>query len=191
MSNEGLEIATKFYQNGKTAFECGRYRQAVDELEKAVALLVKNTKFGGEVQIWLATAYEASGRNSDAIALCEQLKRHPHGEVNQQAKRLQYIWQAPKLQRPQKWMTKIPDFAGLDENDGTVKFSAHKAKSPISQSIQAPEPEDLTSVNDHENRFLILALIAIALMVLYWGMGSGLRFPEFFSQETVNILNWI
>ena len=63
MSNEGLEIAKKRYQTGRSAFECGKYREAAEELEKAVALLPENTRFGGEVQIWLATAYEASNRN--------------------------------------------------------------------------------------------------------------------------------
>lgn len=166
MSNEGLEIAKKRYQTGKNAFECGSYREAAAELEKAAALLAKNTRFGGEVQIWLATAYEASGRNDDAIALCEQLKRHPHQEVNKQARRLQYIWQAPKLQRPQEWMTEIPDFGKLDDNDGSVKFSVNQPKSSVSPRVKEAKLEDLSQIDTRDNSFLVLASIVIALTIL-------------------------
>lgn len=167
MSEEALEIAKKRYQSGKSAFECGKYREAVEELEKAAALLVRNTRLGGDVQIWLATAYEAAGRNDDAIALCEQLKRHPHAEVSKQAKHLQYIWQAPKLKRPQEWMTEIPDFAALDRNDGSVKFSANSTKSSSFPATKEPNLDDLPPVETKDNRFLIVASIAIALTVLY------------------------
>lgn len=65
MSSDSIEIAKNRYQQGRVAFESGLYREAIEQLEKASALLARNTRLSGEVQIWLATAYEASGRTDD------------------------------------------------------------------------------------------------------------------------------
>jgi outer membrane protein assembly factor BamD (BamD/ComL family) len=170
VSSESLEIAKTRYQKGRAALESGQYREAVEQLEKASALLVRNTRLGGEVQIWLATAYEAAGRTQDAIALCEQLKRHPHSETSKEARRLHYILRAPRLQRPKEWMTEIPDFSALPDNEAKIRFTANTTKS--SQPRKPPEVEfvDLSQVNTKDNRFIWVALIVIALTLgsLIW-----------------------
>jgi tetratricopeptide (TPR) repeat protein len=170
VNSESLEIAKTRYQAGKVAFESGQYREAIEQLEKAVALLARNSRLGGEVQIWLVTAYEAAGRTEDAIALCEQLKRHPHLETSKEAKRLQYILKAPRLQRPKEWMTEIPDLKAIPDNETKIRLAANVTKS--SQQKASPEPEivDLKSVNTRDNRFIWLALIVIGLTVagLVW-----------------------
>ena len=165
--SESIEIAKTRYQAGKIAFENGQYREAVENLEKASALLVPNSRLGGEVQIWLATAYEAAGRNEDALAICEQLKRHPFPETNQQARRLEYIWKAPKLNRPKEWMTEIPDLAAVSGNDSKVKFVANTSKSANGQKNPEPEYVDLSQVNTQDNRFIVLSLIVVGLTVSY------------------------
>ena len=91
MTNESLELAKSRYQIGINAFENGQYREAVENLEKASALLGKNSRFAGEVQIWLVNAYEAAERSEEAISLCQELSRHPHYEIRQQSKHLLYI----------------------------------------------------------------------------------------------------
>ncbi|MBR8838693.1 MAG: hypothetical protein DSM106950_33000 [Stigonema ocellatum SAG 48.90 = DSM 106950] len=170
MSSESLEIAKARYQAGKVAFESGLYKEAITQLEKASALLSGNSRLGGEVQIWLVTAYEASGRTEDAIALCEQLKRHPHLETSKEARRLHYILKAPRLQRPKEWMTEIPNLAALSENEAKVRFSANSTKSSRQQVQEPPELVDLSQVNTRDNRFIWVALIVIALTVasLVW-----------------------
>jgi tetratricopeptide (TPR) repeat protein len=165
--SESIEIAKTRYQAGKIAFENGQYREAVENLEKASALLVPNSRLGGEVQIWLATAYEAAGRNEDALAICEQLKRHPFPETNQQARRLEYIWKAPKLNRPKEWMTEIPDLGAVSGNDSKVKFVANTSKSAAGQKNPEPEYVDLSQVNTQDNRFIVLSLIVVGLTVSY------------------------
>ncbi len=170
MNSESLEIAKSRYQAGKVAFESGQYKQAIEQLEKASALLSPNSRLGGEVKIWLVTAYEAAGRTEEAIALCEQLKRHPHLETSKEARRLYYILKAPRLQRPKEWMTEIPDLGALSENEAKIRLSANSTKS--SRSLVPPEPEfvDLSSVNTRDNRFIWMALIVIGLTVasLVW-----------------------
>lgn len=166
MSTESLELAKSRYQAGKINFENGKYREAVEELEKSSALLSRNSRLGGEVQIWLVTAYEAAGRNEEAINLCQQLQRHPFPETSKQAKRLLYILKAPKLQRPSEWMTEIPDLGAISDNESKISVTAKPRKS----SRPAPaEPEliDLSQVNTQDNRFIWVTLIVIVLTLSY------------------------
>ncbi|WP_066378230.1 MULTISPECIES: hypothetical protein [unclassified Anabaena] len=166
MSTESLELARTRYQAGKIAFENGKYRESVENLEKARALLERNSRLGGEVDIWLVTAYEASGRTEDAIALCQQLRRHPHSETREQARRLVYILQAPKLKRPSNWMTEIPDLAALSDNEAKIRIAAKPRKSPARKPAEV-EFVDLSQVNTKDNRFIWAALVAIGLTISY------------------------
>ena len=166
MSIDSTEMARSLYQSGVVAFENGKYREAVESLERANSLVARNTRFGGEVQIWLATAYEAAGRNQDAVDLCEQLKRHPDIDTSTQAKRLQYIWKAPKLNRPKEWLTEIPDMGAVSSNNDKTKFVTNVSSNTASK---APEKEyvDLSQVNTEDNRFIWVALIGVAITLSY------------------------
>jgi tetratricopeptide (TPR) repeat protein len=170
VSAESLEIAKNLYQSGKAAFESGQYRQAVENFEKAIALVNPNSRLGGEVQMWLVTAYEAAGRTEDAIALGEQLKRHPHSETSKQARSLVYILKAPKLQRPSEWMTQIPDLGALSDNESKIRLAANSTKSSQPKKPTEREFVDFTEVNIKDNRFIWVALITISLILgsLVW-----------------------
>ena len=164
MSSEKLEIVQTEYQARRVAFESGRYAQSVESLETASGLVDRNSRLGGEVQMWLVTAYEASGDTERAIELCRKLTRHPRQETSQQAKRLLFILEAPKLTIPPEWMVKIPDLAALDENQ-SISFQANP-KADIKYAkpkLVAPEPVDLSQVNTKDNQFIWVALIAIFL----------------------------
>ena len=171
MSSENLEIVKTEYQAGKAAFERGQYRESVQHLEKAGALVVRNSRLGGEVQIWLVTAYEAAGQTTEAIALCQQIQRHPDSETSIQARRLLYILQAPQLKRPTEWLTQIPDLGVLPDNDTQTRLGS-KTKSPNNQGKQRPQPEPVfvTQVNTRDNQFIWAALIALGLTLggLFW-----------------------
>ncbi|WP_016951004.1 tetratricopeptide repeat protein [Anabaena sp. PCC 7108] len=167
MTTESLEIAKSRYETGKLAFENGQYREAVENLEKASVLLARNTRFAGEVDIWLVTAYEAAGRTDDAIALCQQLRRHPHYETKKQARQLIYILQAPKLKRPKEWMTEIPDLDAISDHDSKRFVTATPKKSTPRQKSTEPEYVDLSTVNTRDNSFIWVALIAVGLTISY------------------------
>ncbi len=169
MSSETLEIVKAEYQAGKAAFERGQYRQSVQHLEKASALVARNSRFGGEVQVWLVTAYEATGQTQEAIALCEQLKRHPDPETSKQGRRLLYILQAPQLKRPAEWLTQIPDLGAVADNEAQTRLGSGTT-SQRSPQQQLPEPVDLSQVNTRDNRFIWVALITIGLTLagLVW-----------------------
>ena len=170
MSSENKEKFRIEYQAGKAAFERGDYRAAVQRLEAACALTSRNTRLGGEAQIWLVTAYQAAGQTEDAIALCQQLTRHPDPETSKQGKRLLYILQAPQLQRPAEWMTQIPDLAAIGDSEPKHRRGTNVLKTKSQEPL---EPVDLTQVNTKDNQFIWVALIALALTVgglIWFGM---------------------
>lgn len=169
VNSETINIVSSEYQAGKVAFERGQYRESVQHLEKASALVARNSRLGGEVQIWLVTALEAAGQTTDAIALCEQLKRHPDVETSKQARSLLYILQAPQLQRPAEWMTQIPDLATVPDNKNQTRLGSATTTTKGDQQ-PIPEPVDPSQVNTRDNRFVLLALIAVGLTVagLIW-----------------------
>lgn len=173
MSSENLEAAKVQYQTGKAAFERGAYRQSVQSLKKAASLVARNTPFGGEVQIWLITAYEAAGQREEAIALCEKISRHPDTDTRKQGKRLLYILKAPLLKTRPEWLTEIPDLTTLDDaegNKGGTNYPAPAKRPPRPRPQADPEPIDLSQVNTKDNAFIWVALVAIALTIgsLLW-----------------------
>jgi tetratricopeptide (TPR) repeat protein len=160
------------YQAGQAAFESGNYRQAVDLLEAAVAETAAKSKLGGEMQLWLVTAYEASGDLSKAIELCSQLIRHPHIETRQESKRVLYILQAPELNRRDEWITKIPDLQEIEENPNAKGGSGSPRKSqPVRvRPMPLPVPIDPSEIETKDNGFLkiLLVLAVLAIGGLYW-----------------------
>lgn len=171
MSSENKEKFQIEYQAGKAAFERGEYRASVKHLEAACALTSRTSRLGGEAQMWLVTAYEAAGQKPEAIALCQQLSRHPDTETRKEGKRLLYILQAPQLSRPSEWMTKIPDLGAIAESDPKERRGSVNTVAPRKPREQPePKPVDLTQVNTKDNQFIWVALLALTLTVggLIW-----------------------
>jgi tetratricopeptide (TPR) repeat protein len=151
------------YQTGKSAFNAGRYRLSIEQLEQACQLISSDSRVGGEVKYWLVNAYEAAGESEKAIALCRELCTHPHGETKQQAKTLLYILKAPKLVRPKEWMTEIPDLS----NASVSPSKYNKASNPNGKIKPKRQIElvDLSTVNTKDNQFIWLSL-GIASMTI-------------------------
>ncbi|MGG6295349.1 tetratricopeptide repeat protein [Leptolyngbya sp. AN02str] len=164
------------YMAGRDAFERGRYREAIELLQGAIALVERGTALGGEMQMWLVSAYEAAGQNQEAIALCDIMTRHPNLGTRQQAKRILYILKAPRLKTRPEWLTQIPDLENLDEGDrDSQKAYINKPATPrpAKPKQKAPQdlpPLDLSQVNTKDNGFVWAALGAIALLLggLFW-----------------------
>ena len=154
------------FQAGKAAFEGGNYRQSIVCLEAAYERLGRRSRQGGEAGIWLISAYQAAGRNTEAIALCKDLEQHPFTETRRQSQRLRYILEAPVLKRPEEWTVKIPDLASLPESDpkdrrGSQSYVPSKTDAPL-------DPSEIATGN---NAFAWIALGAVALL-----LGSLLAF---------------
>lgn len=172
-SSEQLEQARQNYKAGQEAFERGRYRESVERLQEAVAQAGPQSPLGGQVQIWLVTAYEALEQRDEAIALCESITKHPHLETRKEANRLLYILKAPRLKTRPEWLTQIPELSDLEEGDRALA-SSYTPRSPKPPSKPTPtvpkDPVDLSQVDTHDNGFVWIVLAAILLILggLFW-----------------------
>ncbi len=165
MSSLAREEFQRKYQAGKYAFERGQYRLSIEELEAASKLVESYSRLVGEAQMWLVNAYQAAGKQSEAIALCEELTTHPHPKIRRQSKDLLYIIKAPRLKRPQKWMSKIPELDSLSESPTEYRIGKTKIK-PKRQI----ETVDLSQVNTKDNQFIWLGLLLTIMTIcgLFW-----------------------
>ncbi len=157
------------YQSGQIAFERGEYRQAVSYFLAAIAQVPPNTAVGGEVQIWLVTAFEAAGQLPAATDLCQKLLNHPNLETRQASKRMLYIMQAPELVRRDEWLTKIPDLSHLEDAEGKAGGNNPPSSPPPPKARSLEEryaPIDLSQVNTQDNYFIPIALILTAIAIL-------------------------
>ncbi|NKB18722.1 MAG: tetratricopeptide repeat protein [Pseudanabaena sp. CRU_2_10] len=64
----------EIFQAGIFSFERGDYQGAIAQFQQALSGVNEKTQIGGEIQIWLANAYDAVGNSTEAIALCRRLK---------------------------------------------------------------------------------------------------------------------
>jgi tetratricopeptide (TPR) repeat protein len=149
------------YQAGIAAFERGQYRLSIEQLNAALALIPSGSRDGGEIQIWLISAYQGLGEGDKASDICKQLITHPIYQIREQAKRLLYIIEAPRLKRPDEWMTKIPDLEKLPDSSPQFKKGSTRQKKE-----ELPAPMQLDQQRD--NRFIWVAIGIILLMVLFY-----------------------
>ena len=172
MNSDNLETVQAEYQAGKVAFERGDYRRSVAYLERARAEVELSSRLGGEVQIWLVTAYEAAGQRNEAIELCRSLTRHPDLDTRQQGKRLLYILEAPRLKPRSEWLTQIPDLTGLGESSAQDrKGVATPAPAPVTEKppfTLEPETQGVASKQDNRFIWVALGLIGLVLGGLLW-----------------------
>lgn len=152
------------YQAGKEALERGQYRLSIENLTAAKDLIAPNSRRGGEAQIWLVTAYQAANKIPEAIALCQELTTHPDSQTREQAQRILYIINAPKLERPKEWMSEIPDLGSKDP--GQSRYVA--AKKPTQPSSNRLEIEDIdpSQIETKDNQFVWFAFILIFLIMV-------------------------
>lgn len=155
------------YQKGKKALERGQYRLSIENLEAAKESVAPNSRQGGEVGIWLVTAYQAANQIERAIALCQELVTHPNTQTREQAQRILYIIKAPVLERPKEWMSEIPDLAGADK--GASRYVAAKKKL-IQNTPELEEDLDSSPIDSQDNQFVWFALILVSIILgsLVW-----------------------
>ncbi|MDJ0508391.1 MAG: tetratricopeptide repeat protein [Crocosphaera sp.] len=165
--NSNLEQFQLKYQKGQELLDRGQYRSSVQTLEEAKSLINPSSRLGGDVQLSLVTAYQGIGKIDDAIAICEELTRHPNLEIRQQSQRILYILKAPQLKRPEAWMTKIPT-----HNNQETGNSRYLQAKPAKKLPEKPplELEDMSKMDTKENGFIVLALglFVIILGYLIW-----------------------
>lgn len=164
---ETTNRARASYELGLANFERGRYRDAIANFEAARNAVPVGTALGGDVQVWLVTAYEAIGDREAALKLCRKACHHPSMDARKHAKRLLAILEAPQLVRRPEWMTSIPDLSTLDDLGGDDRFAARtppppKPKPPENPWLNPPLPPPDAVAFD--GRFVWGALIVAVVL---------------------------
>ncbi|XP_057493516.1 uncharacterized protein LOC130779021 [Actinidia eriantha] len=143
---ERRKMAQLMFDLGQKAYGKGMYGRAIEFLEGALTIIPRPTLLGGEIQIWLAMAYEANNRHKDCIALYQQLeKTHPSVSIRRQAADLRYISQAPKLKISREEMVTIPRIGSSYDNYAATWSDQYKdtaGKSFGSTTNQLPSTRD-------------------------------------------------
>ena len=168
MTTDNQEKFQQQYQAGKEALERGQYRLSIKYLESAKNLAAFNSRRGGKAGIWLVTAYQAANQIEAAIALAQELIVHPDLQTREQAQRILYIMQAPKLERPKEWMSEIPDLAAAEP--GASRYvGAKKRKPPKPPQVELEDLEPApTEVKDKDFMWFTLVLVILIVGSLFW-----------------------
>ncbi|MEO1004995.1 MAG: outer membrane protein assembly factor BamD [Cyanobacteria bacterium J06638_38] len=156
------------YQAGKEALERGQYRLSIENLEAAKELIEPNSRRGGEAQIWLVTAYQAANKLDQAIALGQELITHPDTQTREQAQRILYIINAPKLERPKEWMSEIPDLSKVDSDVSRYVTAKKKPNSPPAQRNLGNLEPSATETTDNQFIWFAVVLVVLILGSLIW-----------------------
>lgn len=107
----------KLFSLGKLAYERGNYTASLELLEKALDEEGPFTILGGEIQLWLALAYQAEGREQDCIDTYKRVEAtHPNPKIRKQAGELRFIMEAPKLQVNPDERVQLPVLTNLEIN---------------------------------------------------------------------------
>ncbi|KAG6557380.1 hypothetical protein Mapa_001310 [Marchantia paleacea] len=138
---EQRKTAEKMYQLGQTAYARGMYDKSVELFEAALTNVQGTTNLGGEIQIWLAMAYDANNRHDDCIALYKRLEaRHPNKQIKRQAADLRYILEAPKLKISREEMVSIPIIER--DYDKTARTYSQKLRDRRRPKKKVPQEKD-------------------------------------------------
>ncbi|XP_077250524.1 tetratricopeptide repeat (TPR)-like superfamily protein isoform X1 [Tasmannia lanceolata] len=150
---ERRETAKLMFELGQRAYGRGMYGRSIEFLEGALTIIPRPTLFGGEIQIWLAMAYEANNRHGDCIALYKQLEmKHPSVTIRRQAAELRYILQAPKLKISQDEMVTIPLIGSSYDSYAGSWSDKYKDRSQSSMMVTTNQ---LPSTKDYLGDFLV------------------------------------
>ncbi|KAJ1288977.1 hypothetical protein BS78_02G130200 [Paspalum vaginatum] len=144
---ERRATAKQMFELGQRAYGKGMYGRSIEFLEAALTIIRPSSLLGGEIQIWLAMAYEANRRHKDCIALYKELESsHPMINIRRQAAELRYILEAPKLKISNDEVVTIPQIgSSWDWYAGTwsdkIKEQEDKKRKMSAASNQAqPSP---------------------------------------------------
>jgi tetratricopeptide (TPR) repeat protein len=158
----------EIFQAGIFSFERGDYQRAIAQFQQALSNVNEKTQIGGEIQIWLANAYDAVGNSTEAIALCRRLKTHSDRDVRKSANYVLGILSAPQLDRLKDAVSTIPSLQNLDSSNPPSTPSSSSAKPALSlkQDREVLQSDPNNSRSESQNNWFIWTTCAIILAAL-------------------------
>lgn len=162
--------SVKFSQ-GKVAYERGLYSTSAALLEQALNEEGPFSQLGGEIQMWLALAYQACGREKECIEVYKLIeKSHPMPSIRKQAADLRYIMEAPRLQLREDEKVTIPVLSDLNVNRGGRLTIPERSRNGATQKPQTWDEEFWSNYRPPQylkNRY-VWAAAAILAAGLAW-----------------------
>lgn len=163
----------ELYQAGVRSFEHGDYKQAIAQFQQALDGVNAKTKIGGEIQVWLANAYDAAGNYTEAIALCRSLKTHSDRDVRKSANYVLGILFAPKLNSLKDATSKIPSLKDLDNQPLSQQiggFGSNSSPAKPENQFSTRSSLDVQKSQQEQNRFLGMAILIIVAGLVIWAI---------------------
>ena len=158
----------ELFQAGIYSFERGNYQSAIAQFQQALSAVNEKTQIGGEIQIWLANAYDAVGNSTEAIAICRRLKHHSDRDVRKSANYVLGILSAPKLSDLKDAVSTIPSLENLNASDLPSNLTASNSKSVVNLKKDRELSTDINNSESqpHNNNWFIWTTSAIILAIL-------------------------
>ena len=156
---------------GQKLYERGRYQDAASVLQDALRDAGEQTTLGGEVALWLALAYDASGQREECLTLYKRLEEsHSSRMVRKRASELRYILEAPLLEISPDERVSIPQ---LDEDAGAYSDKRGRAAPPRRKVPLTWEEEWLANYKGPQggmpNRFVLAATSVLCFCLAIYG----------------------
>lgn len=154
---------------GKYCYERGRYEDSVVALELALNKEGPFSQLGGDIQMWLALAYQACGREEECISTYKTLEdTHPVPRVRRQAANLRYIIEAPKLLVNPDERVQIPMLNEVErKKDGRAQYARAKRPAGVSTerilTLEERFMEEYTPPEWVNNRYVWVALVVFGV----------------------------
>jgi tetratricopeptide (TPR) repeat protein len=155
----------EIFQAGIFSFERGEYQSAIAQFQQALSQVNAKTQIGGERQIWLANAYDATGNETEAIEICRRLKTHGDRDVRKSANYVLGILSAPKLDQLKDAVSIIPNLQNLDLSD-SPKAASSKSVGNLPRDQEFPLTDTNYSTSHAQNNWFIWTTSAIILVAL-------------------------
>jgi len=165
------QLALQLYQEAVSNFESGNYQQAIALLERAHALVILESRLGGDILIWLVNSYDAIGKTEEAIAMCRSLKKHPVGDIRKSAKYMLGILTAPPLSKLEGVISEVP----ILESPDTYQSKPAARKTTQNSSNLKPFREvslEKPNTDNSSNNFLWLAIAIFLAILTYFAIAQ-------------------
>ncbi|EIE18979.1 hypothetical protein COCSUDRAFT_68115 [Coccomyxa subellipsoidea C-169] len=167
---------------GKLAYGKGQYNASVQLFTQALDKEGPFSPLGGEVQLWLALAYQAVGREQDCIDMYKTLENtHPNPQIKKQAANLRFIMEAPKLRLGPDERVSIPV---IETSNRFAPERSFRTRTPPSSRKSGQQREMTWEERLFEeyrppqlvpNKYVLVASIILAEFLL---VNTGLLYQE-------------
>ncbi len=151
----------------RLALDRGEYARCLRLLEPLAEAHPVVTPLGGRARLLMATALMGQGQSERAAACCRGLQTCADPELRSQARDLQFVLDAPVLQRPANWSLTLPPLGAVDSLQGRVKPAASRRTVAAEEEEPPPPPVGPTRSP------LGFALVVFALLLLLMGLLGG------------------